>query len=222
MEKGKKWLRWGIMLVAALFLFGACGSGTYDASGYVKSILDAQTQGEYDEYVELSESTQEEAEDLYKENIDTQMEGLEGMGLSDDLSDKYRELFVNVYKNAKYEVGEAEEGEDESFTVPVEVETYQLFDGVEEELATYQEEMIKELTAQMTETGEMPDEAEITEDVFQHMYELLNERVENPTYGEKTTIKVAVTKNADGIYEADEKDMEEIGRKIIDADAFMV
>ena len=222
MEKGKKWLRWGIMMVASLFLFGACGGGTYDASGYVKSMMDAQTKGELDEYVELTESTQKEAEELYKGNIDAQMEGLEGMGLSDELSDNYRELFVKVFKNSKYEVGEAEEGDDESFTVPVTVETFQLFDGVEDELATYQEQMITDLTAQISETGEMPDEAEITEDVFQHMYDLLSERVENPTYGEKTTFDVEVTKNADGIYEADESTMEEIGRKLVDSDAFAI
>lgn len=210
------------MLVASLFLFGACGGGTYDASGYVKSVLDAQTKGELDEYLELTDSTQKEAEQLYKGNIDTQMESLEGMELSDELADKYRQLFVNVFKNAKYEVGEAKEGDDDTFTVPVEVETFQLFAGLDDEMLKFQEEMVAELEAQALAGEAPPNEAEYMERFYQHMYDLLNEKVENPTYGEKTTIKVTVSKNSDGIYEADEKDLEEIGNKTVDGDDFTV
>lgn len=222
MKKGKKLLRWGILLVASLFLFSACGARAYDASGYVKSMLDSQTRGEFDQYVKLTDSTKEEAQELYDENIEVQMDSMEEYGLSDELMEKYRELFKNMFKQSKYTVGEAKKGDDDSFTVPVEVEKFQLFEGLDEELDTYQEELETELTNQMIETGVFPEQEEIMEKVFQHLYDLLNERVENPTYGEKATVEVKVSKNGDDIYEADESDMEEIGNKLVDSDDFAI
>lgn len=220
MEKGKNLLRWGIMLIASLFLFSGCGAGTYDASGYVKSMLDAQIQGNYDQYLELTDSTKKEAEDLYNKNIEAQMDAIDSQDLSDELSGKYEELFKKIFKQTKYTVGEAEEGEDDTFTVPVEVETLQLFEGIEEELTAYQEELAAELMTQVAETGVMPEEEELNEKVFQYLYDYLNEKVDNPTYGKKSTIKVEVARNSDDIYEADESDLEEIDKKLIDTDAF--
>lgn len=220
MKKGKKLLRWGILLVASLFLFSACGARAYDASGYVKSMLDSQTRGEHEQYLELTDSTKEEAEELYNETIDAQMDAMSAADLSDELSEKYEELFKKIFKQTKYTVGEAEEGEDDSFTVPVEVETLQLFEGIDDELTAYQEELTTEVMTQMAETGVMPEEEELNEKVFQYLYEYLNEKVDNPTYGEKSTIEVEVTKNDDGIYEADQSDLEEIDKKLIDTDAF--
>lgn len=220
MKKGKKLLRWGILLVASLFLFSACGARAYDASGYVKSMLDSQTRGKHEQYLELTDSTKEEAEDLYNETIEAQMDAMSAADLSDELSGKYEELFKKIFKQTKYTVGEAEEGEDDSFTVPVEVETLQLFEGLGDELTAYKEELTVEVMTQMAETGVMPEEEELNEKVFQHLYEYLNKKVENPTYGEKSTIEVEVTKNDDGIYEADESDLEEIDKKLIDTDAF--
>ncbi|EOH91794.1 hypothetical protein [Enterococcus pallens] len=218
MEKGKNLLRWGIMLVASLFLFSACGAGTYDASGYVKSMLDAQTRGEYDQYLELTESTKEDAEDLYNKAIEMQMDAIDADALSDELSEKYEELFKKIYKQTKYTVGEAKEGDDDSFTVPVEVETLQLFEGLKEDLADFQKELTTEVMAQMAEDGTAPDEQELTEKAFQRMYDFLNEKVENPTYGKKSTVEVKVAKNSDDFYEADQSDMEEIEKKLIDTD----
>ncbi len=219
MGKGKNLLRWGIMLIASLFLFSACGAGTYDASGYVKSMLDAQTRGEYDQYLELTESTKKDAEDLYNKTIEAQMDAIDADALSDELSGKYEELFKKIFKQTKYTVGEAKEGDDDSFTVPVEVETLKLFEGVEENLAAFQEELTTELMAQMAEDGTVPDDEELNERAFQHLYDFLNEKVENPTYGKKSTVEVKVAKNSDDFYEADQSDMEEIEKKLIDTDA---
>lgn len=218
MEKGKNLLRWGIMLIASLFLFSGCGAGTYDASGYVKSMLDAQTLGEYDQYLKLTESTKEDAEDLYNKTIEAQMDAIEADTLSDELAGKYEELFKKIFKQTKYTVGEAEEGEDDSFTVPVKVETFQLFEGVEEDLAAFQEELKAEVMTQMAEDGTVPAEEELNERVFQHLYDYLNENVENPTYGKKSTIKVKVAKNSDDFYEANTSDMKKIEENLIDTD----
>ncbi|MGG5333574.1 hypothetical protein [Enterococcus sp. AZ163] len=216
MEKGKILLRWGIMLIASLFLFSACGAGAYDASGYVKSMLDTQTQGKYDQYIELTESTKKDAEDLYNKTIEAQMDAIDVDALSDELSGKYEELFKKIFKKTKYTVGEAKKGDDDSFTVPVEIETLQLFEGVEENMAAFQEELTAELMAQMVEDGTVPDDQELNERAFQHLYDYLNEKVENPTYGKKSTVEVKVAKNSDGFYEADQSDLEEIDNKLID------
>lgn len=215
MKKGKKLLGLGMLMMVVLFVLGACG-GDFDARGYVKSTLDATTRAEFDEYVELTDSSTEEAEEMYQESVDTFMAEFESVGLSEELTANYRELFENALSLTKYEVGEAvKDGDD--FTVPVEMEPFKLFEGFDEEVAAFQEELMAEMAA-ITDESAIPDEAEITERVFQAMYDTLNKQIENPTYGEKVTIEVPVTKGSGNIYEVSDSDLEELGNLLIEVE----
>ncbi|MGM0216621.1 hypothetical protein [Enterococcus sp. AZ109] len=218
MEKRKNYLRWGIMLVVSLFLFGACDSSEKynDADEYVKSMLDAQIKGDFEKYVEMTDATQKEAEVMYEEAIEAQMQSLAGRIVSDELTEKYRELFKNILQQTKYEVGEAEEVDADSVIVPIEVETLQMYVGVDDALAVYHEQLMSEIDTQLNQTGTGLSEAEYSEKFHQRMYELLKERVENPTYGEKITFEVKVSKNDEELYEADHLELKKVGDNLID------
>lgn len=215
MRTGKKLLSLGMLLMAVLFTLGACG-GDFDAQGYVKSTLDATTRAEFDEYVELTDSSLEEAEEMYQESIDTFMAEFDSVGLSEELTANYRELFETALSLTKYSVGEAvKDGDD--FTVPVEIEPFKLFEGFDEEVAAFQEQLMAEM-AEITDESQIPDESEIMERVFQAMYDTLNKQIENPTYGEKTTVEVPVTATSDNMYEVSDSDLEQLGSLLIEVE----
>ena len=58
------------VLVAAML--GGCG-GSFDASQYVKALLDNSYKGDSEAFVKEKVGTKEEAEKLYIEGIDTEM-----------------------------------------------------------------------------------------------------------------------------------------------------
>ena len=101
-----------VLLIAVMTLLCGCGGmSAEDAQSYAKSIMDASYKGEFDKYIEWTKSSEEEAKELYEGNIDATMQeaGFAGLGLSDELTESYRELFLNMIKQAKYEVGEAKD-----------------------------------------------------------------------------------------------------------------
>lgn len=196
------------VLLAALMVFAmimAVGCGKkFDASAYVKSVLDASFKGEFAQYIEMTNSTEEEATAMYNDNIDTVAADFESVGISEELQGKYREFFVKMLKEAKYTVGEAKEADDGTFTVDVQIEQVIIFDGLINELnervLAYQEELKEEIL----NGGTAPSQEEIVEYVYTELYDLLNERITNPTYGDTQTVTVRVLLDDDTYYIPDE------------------
>ena len=71
-----------LLAAGAVMLLSACGGGftTEDAQNYVQSALDASYKADFDEYVKQTNSTKEEAETMYQQNIDNV---LSGVGIQD-------------------------------------------------------------------------------------------------------------------------------------------
>jgi hypothetical protein len=110
-----------LALIMMLSLAGCGGMTTDDAKAYVQSVLDASYKADFSEYTEQTDSTEEEAQQLFDDNLDNimSMGGFTDAGLSDELSANYRQLFQDMLAQAKYELGEATEGEDGGFVVEV-------------------------------------------------------------------------------------------------------
>ena len=63
---------------------------------YAQAVLDASYKGEFDSYMELTDSTEEEAREMYEGNVDATMAavGFEEMGASQEMQEDYRQLFL--------------------------------------------------------------------------------------------------------------------------------
>ena len=198
-----------LAIIAAVLCIGTllsgCGSKMTpeDAQAYVASALDAAFKGELDEYMKQTDSTREEAQAMYDLGIETNMQnsGFEDAGISEELQEKYRQLYMDLYKQVDYTLGNAQETED-GFTVDVTVKPFTIFDTLNEDLLHIVE---TDPTAAALTT-----EAEMNEFVYQKMYELMSASAEEPTYGEPVTITVHVTKNSDGIYTINEDDLSQV------------
>lgn len=195
-----------LLFVMALTLLGGCAK-KFDASGYTKSILDLCYKGETKEYMKLTESTKEEAEAVYTENLDYMVEEFSQWDLSDDILKKYRDFFADLNKNVKYTVGEAKEDKKGNFTVEVTVEPIL---NLAESYTTFMEkiqEYTEQLQADVQNGGAIPTEEEILNKEVEMYYDVLRESLDAGVhYGEAQTITVHVELNKDKVYEIPEAD----------------
>lgn len=203
--KMKKRILSVLLTVAMMLALTACGGMTTDdAKTYVQSVLDASYKADFSEYTEQTDSTEEEAQQLYDENLDNimSMGGFSDAGLSEELTENYRQLFQDMLAQAKYEVGDATEGEDDGFVVEVSAEPFTAFEGLQDEVMTaVQEEMMN-----ITDISQFPSDEEINEMVFQKMYDSLVQRMASPAYGEAQTVDLHVELN-DNMYSINEDDL---------------
>lgn len=201
-----------LLVVSVMVLSGCSAFQKFDAAGYTKACLDASYKGEFDEYIKLTKSTKEEAEKEYNKNLELTMNQLTSAGISDESTEKYKDLYVEIFKKLKYDVKEAKENEDKNFTVQVEVQPAKIFDGVMEAAQTEMEEFV---TSKM-ESGEMPSEEEIMEQTFVILHDKMSENLENLTYGEKQTIEISVTKDSNNVYSISDEDLLKIDEAMYD------
>lgn len=192
-----------LLTVLIMAVLAGCGMSEEDAKAYVQASLDAAYKGEFEAFVEITDSTSEGAKVMYEENIEHTMEaaGFNDLNLSDELNMKYEQLFLNLAKAADYTVGEAIKVENDDFSVEVFVRPLNIFDGIDEEVTEALIERINKLE-------EHPDDKAIIEMSFEEMHRILSERIENPVYSEdQVLVSLYVYKNDEGMYAISEDDM---------------
>lgn len=203
-----------LLLTVVMVMLCGCSSGMSadDAKSYTQSILDATYKGEFKDYIKWTGSTEDEAKKLYDGNMDTTLEqaGFTELGLSDELLAKYKQLFKDMASQAKYEVGEAKEDDNDGYTVEVKVYPFTGFDGLQDEVTSQVD--VNSLTGK--------SEQEIYETIFTKMYEIMAQKLESPTYGDAQTITVQVTPDDDGVYSISESDLTEIDNAMFPSDGF--
>ena len=205
-----------LILVVAAVLSGCSKPEPFDASGYVKSVLDTSFKGEYKEYMTFTNSTEEEAKEQYQTVIDNNMEAFSEAGISEELQGKYRQFFTDLYAAGKYEVGEATEVEG-GFEVEVSSEPIKIFDGIDEDITKISDDYIAELTQLVQDGGEVPSDDVINEEVYKRIYEVLEQRLADIQYGESTSMIVHVNLNEESdLYEIPDSDLTGLEEMIID------
>lgn len=176
-----------LVLVFVLTVFSGCGK--FDASGYTKACLDLVCKGETANYVKMTKQTEDQAKETYNGFIDAEIESMKSSGVPEDQLEDFRKLFEEIYSKAKYEVGEATQNKDKSFTVKVSVEQFKVFDGVMTNVQT----KIQEEAIALQKKDKTPTNEELTVLAAKYMYEELKANVEKGEYAEKKEIEVPVT-----------------------------
>jgi hypothetical protein len=204
-------------LLIVLMLLCGCGGGDMsadDAKSYTQAVLDASYKSEFDDYMEWTDSTEEEVEQLYEDSLDTTMSetGFENLGLSDKLVEKYRQLFRNVMNDAEYTVKKATE-DDEGYLVEIEVEPFIAFAGITDEVTA-------SLEVEMETAGEESEISVVNEKIYQRMYDKMEDRLAFPSYGDATTITVRVQQDENGTYYISEEDLLMIDDALFPAEEF--
>lgn len=203
-----------VVMLGVLLLLAGCIS--FDAAAYTQAVLDVSYKNQSERYMELTDSSREDAEAIFQENLDATMEGFKTMQLPEDLEKKYRELFENIIQQVKYTVGEAVKDEEGNFEVTVTIEPITLFDDTYEEFQIRAQEYAADITNEVMNGEEMPSDEEMKNRVYQIYYEVLKEGVDSGIkYGEPEIIVMHVNKNGKNTYEISAEDICALDERLI-------
>ncbi len=208
MKKQKKMLAVALTLLMSVMMLAGCGK-KFDAKTYMQEYLDASYKQEFTEFCKISKQTEEDAKKVYEENLDKvtgEVLSVDGVEFSEELVSKYRVLVEKMLNSAKYNVVSAEEDKDGNFLAKVEVEPLLLLEGFEEEVTKVSEDYLAEVMEKIMAGGEEPDEQTIYEDIMSMVYDVLDEKLAAPEYGEKETVEVHITKT-DNVYSPEQDDL---------------
>lgn len=178
----------GVVLLVTLT---ACSK--FDASGYVKAILDNSYYNDSTAIVELNIGTAEEAAAIYEQGIEAQVATVNIVTeISDTLTAEYRQFFKDLYASVKYTVGEAVEVDKETLEVNVTYEKMYVFTDA---VAAYQSK-INEMAVVWKEAAlageEVPTDAEMNEQLFVVLKDCLVTELAEASYEAPATATIRV------------------------------
>lgn len=219
-RRKRTWIQMLALLAGMAAMLSGCT--TFDACAYMQAILDVSYKNQTESYMEITGATQEEADAIFQKNLDAAMHEFSATELPQDLEENYRLLFEDTVKQVKYTVGEAEEGENHSYTVEVAVEPILLFDDTYEEFQNKTEEYASEISNDVMNGEEMPSDDEIQNQVYQTYYEVLQAGLSNGlAYGDARSITVHINRMEDGSYEIPDEDLRAIDQAMISQEKLM-
>lgn len=201
-----------LSMIMIICLATGCAFGGFDASGYVKACLDSNVHGEFEEYAKITNSSVEDVEKLYNDFLDNDLAFLDAYNVDDATKAKFRELFINLYKNLKYEVGTATK-DGENYTVPVTVHKLMVFRDVSANMESDMEEYVN--TA--INSGKTPSTDEIYKYVLDYMYDGISNQLNELEYADPETINVTVKKDPSlNAYKIDETELQNLILEMVD------
>lgn len=205
------------VLITAIFLalLGGCAS-KFDAGGYTKGILDVTYKNETEQYMKLTGSTKEAADQIFIKNLDAVMEGFASLNLPKELEAKYRQMFEKLMKSVKYTVSDTKEDENGNFTVDVSVEPITIFDDTYPDFQNQAKAYAAQVSNEVMNGAKMPSEEEMQNHIYELYYKTLNAVVEKGIrYGKIEVVTVHVNRDGGSIYEIPKADITALDNKML-------
>lgn len=218
---GKK-IRYIAFFIGVCVLLAGCGK-KFDASGYTKAVLDVSYKNEIQKYVELTGADEKEADKIFEDNLqnnmDIMLQEFSGYELPDELEEKYRVLFQDMMKKVKYTVSEAKEDDNKNFTVDVTVEPMLIFTETYAEFQKQSEEYARQVSNEVMNGASMPSDQEMQNHVFEIYHTILRNYLDNGMkYGNPETVTVHVIKNEKNVYHISQEDITKLDEKMMTMD----
>lgn len=217
MKSFTKILRKVIIVVSLLAITGGlsgCSAissllgNDFDASGYVQGLLDSTYKGKYEDYLELTEDTEENAETGYQDSMEAKGNNFATYSgiqiISDDVNAQFTEISKEIYQKATYEVKEAVKV-DGGYTVEVVISPMDILDIVTPEIQNY----ITEFNGR-NESGEFADlsDEEFEDEYAKGVISIFKDQIENIGYSDTVSIIAQVKWNEDEqYYEVSDEDL---------------
>ena len=213
MRRGRFLTAAAAVLAMTVALVG-CGKATEmtpaDAQAYAQACLDASYKGELDAYMELTGSSEAEAQALYDSGIENTMyyAGLEEAGISQGLQDQYRQLFIDLYKSARYTLQDPAGDMENGFTVTCTCEPFLIFDTLETDMITAMENDLETLMAL--------SEDELNEYTYQLMYDLMTQKMDaGLEYGDPEEVTLHISPDENGVFQIDQSDLTAVENALV-------
>ena len=214
----KKMRKLSLLLGAVLVTTMLGGCGSFDASGYIKALLDNSYKNDSAAFIEQKVGTEEQAKELYDQGIQTEVDSLiSGVNISEELQGEFTTVLQDIYKSVNYTVGEATKQDDNSYVVEIKYQKMKIFAAAMEKFQEGQQAYTDELSEQVQNGGEYPSEDEINEKVYTILKDALKEASQNVEYEEEASTTVRVELN-DKVYSPNQEDVEALEYALFDLD----
>lgn len=189
----------------------------FDAGEYVQAVLDVSYKNDTELYIEITGTTENDADRIFEDNLEQTMAGFEASDMPRELLPQYQELIRDIAAQVSYTVGEPEKNEDGTYSVPVKVKPVTLFPDTYSTFQTRAEEYASQVTDSVMNGGDMPSDEEMQDQIYQIYYEVLRDRVDSGMlYGGARDIVLRVTKTGSRTFEINEDDMDKLDSILIE------
>lgn len=210
------------VIISALMVTGLSGCSvlslfnSFDASKYVLGLMDAYYKGIFENYLDQTEDTQENAQKVYDDVMKAKAEAFAayaGVGMNEDSEPVFNEFAKKIYSQVKYEVKEAVKTK-EGFTVDIVISPILVLESIEEQYNKYLEDFNARNDA--FEFSDWTDE-EYDKEFERGVLEIFKNNQDNIQYGEDVTVTVSVVLEGK-TYNVSEADIMKIDEKVLKAD----
>ena len=215
----KKMRKAALLLAAMMMATLLCGCGSFDASGYIKALLDNSYKNDSTAFVDQKIGTKEQAQELYEKGIETALKSLiDDVQISDGLKGEYETVLKDMYKNVKYTVGEATKKDDGSYEVEVKYQKMKIFGPAIESYAVSFQEYEEEVDAKIQNNEEVPSDEEILEQSFTLLKDAIQESLGNLQYEDEASMTVRV-ELVNKVYTPNADDVANLEQQMFDTEA---
>ncbi len=202
------------LTIAATGVLGtACGGVDSNFSGdYVAGILDASYKGEFNAYMKMTESTEEEAQEIYDNTADYFASSIAYYcevyteDISDELYEEYITWAKDVLGQTKYTVSSAETGK-ESCYVKISIKPLNLIEQIEDDITACVDEYNAQLES-IESLDSLPEEEYLAleESYAKNVLAALKENSANLEYKENVDFTMEIIIDEDGYYSPSNED----------------
>lgn len=186
-----------IWVLAAVLLLAGCGGG-FDASGYVRGVLNNIYLGDSAEYTKMVDITEEEAAEEYEQGIEVEADFFlqyYGIGeVSDDVYQQIVDMYKTIYQQSKFEVQEAVKNGDD-YNVEVLISPIDVIVNSEEDISAAVDEFVA-----AADPADYPDDLSINDALARILVDVINGNMPELGWQDQKSIIVKVEKDDAGYY----------------------
>lgn len=168
----------------------------FDAEAYTDAVLKQRLAGDTKAIAGLTEDlSKEELTAQYEEEIQTFVAGYitKDVAMGEELTEKYTALCSEIFKNLKYETGEAEKQEKNTYDVKVDIYPTDTFVIFSEKLKHPADEMVQKAENGEYKGTEEEIKAQMQSEFLEYSYTLLEESCEEAQNGKKQTVVLTIS-----------------------------
>ena len=186
-----------ICVLAAVLLLAGCGGG-FDASGYVRGVLNNIYLGDSAEYTKMVDITEEEAAEEYEQGIEVEADFFlqyYGIGeVSDDVYQQIVDMYKTIYQQSNFEVQEAVKNGDD-YNVEVLISPIDVIVNSEEDISAAVDEFVA-----AADPADYPDDLSINDALARIVVDVINGNMPELGWQDQKSIIVKVEKDDAGYY----------------------
>jgi hypothetical protein len=200
-----------LVCVIGITVLGGCTSNK-DMSKYLAALLDTSYKNDSSQFVKIKLGTEEDAKALYNQGIDDGVTAFRNsLNVPEELDDDFRELYKDMLKLVKYDVGGAVKQSDGSYIVTVTYEKMNIFKPTVE----IYEDSVAKMVEGWADSDEDIDAEEKQRQVILEFKNSMETAMSQVTYDEPEEMTVRI-ELIDNVYSPNMDDVGELEKALMD------